>query len=64
MKIRDATGEIANETKIDTVYPALLLSLSHVSLFVAAKTRASLDEYRIGKRGTGFVRSNSAVGIN
>lgn len=54
MKIRDVAGEIPNETKIDTAYPASSLSLSHVSFLSPCRGEnpASLNEYRIVKRET------------
>lgn len=56
MKIRDAAGEILNETKIDTAYPASSLFLSHDSFLSPCRENpASPDEYRIVKRGTVLV---------
>lgn len=54
MKIRDAAGEIPNETKIDTAYPASSLSLSHDSFLPPCRGEnpASPNEYRIVKRET------------
>lgn len=48
MKIRDAAGEIPNETKIDTAYPASSLSLSHDSFLPPCRGEnpASPNEYR------------------
>lgn len=57
MKIRDAAGEILNETKIDTAYPASSLSVSHGSFLSPCRGEnpALPDEYRIVKRGTVLV---------